>query len=145
MLNATFRRKWLIGSLVGGLSLLAIFTVQASSGAGAWVLSGGGGQASSANYAIGFTLGQGQPVGLSSSPSFSSSWGFWTGDVALEPLPGDLNGDGQVDLEDILIVMADFGASPPSDSRADANGDGRVGLLDLVTVAKFFGSVAGTP
>ncbi len=60
-------------------------------------------------------------------------------------LPGDLNGDGKVDVEDLVIVRDAFGSSPPSDPRADVNNDDEVGLLDLVVVAMYFGTAAATP
>lgn len=49
-------------------------------------------------------------------------------------LPGDANGDGQVNQSDVQIVKSDLGAVA-GDSRynfdADANRDGRIGLIDL--------------
>lgn len=51
--------------------------------------------------------------------------------------PGDVNGDGQVDLIDLNLVLANFGAQT---SSGDANGDGVVNLLDLNLVLSAFGS-----
>ncbi len=45
--------------------------------------------------------------------------------------PADLNGDGAVDLEDLLAVISAFGTSDPA---GDANGDGTVDLDDLLAV-----------
>jgi hypothetical protein len=47
---------------------------------------------------------------------------------------GDVNGDGQVDLEDFFIFSEGFGrqsGEPGFDRRLDFNGDGRVDLEDL--------------
>ena len=43
----------------------------------------------------------------------------------------DLNGDGVVNILDLVIVANAFGESEP-----DLNGDGVVNILDLVIVAK---------
>ena len=52
---------------------------------------------------------------------------------------GDVNGDGKVDSEDLEIVVAALGTSPPSDPRADVNGDNVVDIYDLAEVAQSLG------
>ena len=51
-------------------------------------------------------------------------------------LPGDVNGDGQVDIIDLLIVLVHFGENPPTNPRVDTNKDGQVNLEDLVLIIK---------
>ena len=47
-------------------------------------------------------------------------------------LPGDLDGDGFVGLEDIEIILNNWNQNvPPADTQADPSGDGYVGLDDL--------------
>jgi hypothetical protein len=62
-------------------------------------------------------------------------------------LPGDANQDGRVDINDLTIVLADFGRTGQTWNHGDFNGDGRVDINDLtVVLAKFgrsLGSVAG--
>lgn len=53
------------------------------------------------------------------------------------PCPGDASGDGEVDLADLNLVLANFGQST---SEGDTNGDGVVDLADLNTVLGAFGS-----
>ena len=50
-------------------------------------------------------------------------------------IPGDLNQDGIVSSDDLRIVVAAFGTSPPSDPRADADRNDVVDIWDLVLVA----------
>ena len=58
----------------------------------------------------------------------------------LEPVWGDLNGDGYVGQTDLDIVLADWGHSPPTDPRADPSGDGFVGQVDLSVVLDWWGT-----
>jgi len=59
-------------------------------------------------------------------------------------LPGDINGDGYVDIFDIVIVAVEFDHPPPPivDLRADVNNDGHVNIFDIVVVALHFGETS---
>lgn len=58
------------------------------------------------------------------------------------PTGPDANGDGIVDLFDLIIVSTAYDPSGPvSDPRADVNEDGVVNLFDLVTVSTHYGSL----
>lgn len=60
------------------------------------------------------------------------------------PIPGDLDGDGFVGLDDLDIVLGAWNQSvPPADPLADPSGDGFVGLADLDIVLGNWN--AGTP
>jgi uncharacterized membrane protein len=51
----------------------------------------------------------------------------------VEPSSGDVNGDGLVNTDDLLLVISSWGpCEPPCD--ADLNGDGMVGTDDLLAV-----------
>jgi hypothetical protein len=69
----------------------------------------------------------------------------WVGPVGATStvsLPGDLNGDGVVDMQDLLIIINGFRlttGAPGFNPVADVNGDGVVNVFDLVLVAKNFG------
>ena len=54
---------------------------------------------------------------------------------------GDIDGDGQVGIPDLLVLFGDFGAcpAPPVPCDADLDGDGRVGVPDLLIVLRNFG------
>ena len=47
--------------------------------------------------------------------------------------PADLNGDGVVNIQDLVIIANAFGEAEP-----DLNGDGVVNIQDLVIVANAF-------
>ncbi|MDE0506063.1 MAG: dockerin type I domain-containing protein, partial [Candidatus Poribacteria bacterium] len=60
--------------------------------------------------------------------------------VEPEPLAGDVNGDGEVNILDLVQVAANF--TKKGENDADVNGDGVVDIIDLVTVAKTIGGGA---
>ena len=54
------------------------------------------------------------------------------------PTPWDVNGDGTVNIQDLVLVAGEFGQSGES-LKGDVNGDGTVNIQDLVLVASHFG------
>lgn len=64
--------------------------------------------------------------------------------VAYFDLPGDLDGDGFVGINDLNVVLSAWSQSvPPANAAADPSGDGFVGIEDLNVVLAFWN--AGTP
>ncbi|UCC95469.1 MAG: hypothetical protein JSW40_01645, partial [Candidatus Omnitrophota bacterium] len=56
--------------------------------------------------------------------------------------PGDVDGDGKVDITDLVIVAQAFGSQPSDsnwDARADIDGSNFIDISDLVVVAQNFG------
>jgi hypothetical protein len=57
-------------------------------------------------------------------------------------LVGDINGDGKVDIKDLVLLTRAFGSYPSHprwNSEADLNGDNKVDIKDLVLLIKNFG------
>ena len=54
------------------------------------------------------------------------------------PTPWDVNGDGTVNIQDLVLVAGEFGQSGEA-LKGDVNGDGTVNVLDLVLVSSHFG------
>src|SRR3989344_3157398 len=72
---------------------------------------------------------------------------YSTADVFGPSCPIDINGDGAVDIVDLVMVGRRFGemGTFPRWVSEDVNGDGKVDIIDLVLVAREFGNscVAG--
>ena len=60
-----------------------------------------------------------------------------------ERLNADVNGDGVVNIQDLVLVASRFGQT--GENTADVNGDGVVNIQDLVLVAGAFGDAAAAP
>ena len=51
----------------------------------------------------------------------------------------DVNGDGVVNVLDLVLVAQHLGETAPSNSKVDVNGDGIVNILDLILIATTLG------
>ena len=60
-------------------------------------------------------------------------------------LPGDAIGDGSVDINDLTIVLTNFGKTGMTWSQGEFTGDGTVDINDLTIVLANFGQTAGCP
>ena len=63
--------------------------------------------------------------------------------VPIEKIPGDVNKDGVVNIQDLTLVAANFGQTEPN--SADVNRDGIVNIADLVLVAGVIGTATTAP
>jgi hypothetical protein len=69
--------------------------------------------------------------------------------VGAAPVPGDLNGDGLVNMTDYGILKSDFFSQVPTMTGADLSGDGKVNLQDFLYFKQDYlaanGNVIGLP
>ena len=56
-----------------------------------------------------------------------------------QTLPWDVNNDGIVDIQDLLLVSNSFDLESPETPKVDVNKDGNVDIVDLLLVAAHFG------
>ena len=60
-----------------------------------------------------------------------------------ERIPEDVNADGNVNIQDLVLVASNLGEM--GQNTADVNADGTVNVLDLTRVAGALGTAAGAP
>jgi hypothetical protein len=106
------------------------------------VVSSGGGPSLSAGYRSETTIGQPSPLGVSSSSSFTTLAGFWQQLVELIA-PGDVNGDGRIDLQDAIMALQILSNSPVSGVQldADTNNDQAIGAPEAIFILQEVGSM----
>jgi hypothetical protein len=73
-------------------------------------------------------------------PQFSGINWYLLDPVSDPTIPGDLDGDSDVDIADLAQLLAHFGASGTTYADGDIDGDGDVDLADLAILLGNFGS-----
>jgi hypothetical protein len=102
------------------------------------VIPGGGGSMTGGSFSLSGAAGQ-PAVAASTGASFTVQGGFWTFPA---PVPGDVNGDGSVDVVDLLLLVRAFGTFPGDAGyigACDFNMDGAVDVADLLNLVYNFG------
>ena len=56
------------------------------------------------------------------------------------PCPEDLNSDGSITVQDVLIVLANFGCLAPEPCIGDIDSSNYVGVSDVLEMLSAFGS-----
>jgi hypothetical protein len=87
---------------------------------------------SSDTYTLNATIGQAAAMGVGASESYVLQVGFWFSILMI----GDVNGDGRIDLSDLVLslqLMAGMGGSEVL-RQADVNGDGQIGLAEALYI-----------
>lgn len=104
------------------------------------VLSGGGGNMASASYQMSSTLGQPSPPGYAVDSVYQLNSGFWY-TILVGSLIGDVNGDGVVNLEDVIYTLQIITGETPAHiyQEADADGDGKIGLGEAIMILRKLG------
>ena len=102
----------------------------------------GGGQGSSVNFGVQNSTGQPMPTDISTSPNFGLFAGFQPSLLDEYILPtaekGDCNGDGVINIFDILSVvnhiLDTIPLPPQAIPLADCNDDGIINILDVLGI-----------
>jgi hypothetical protein len=103
-------------------------------------IDGGGGISTGGDFELAGTIGQPETGVVMAGGDFELVGGFWIASANGPTCPADVNGDGVVDVLDLLEVIANWGACPGCAS--DVNGDGIVDVLDLLAVIAAWGPCA---
>ena len=92
-----------------------------------------------------FTLGPdpGKHYVRATAPGLGSPVPFIAIATAAAQLIADVNGDGVVNIQDLVVVSSRLGQA--GQNEADVNGDGAVNIQDLVLVAGELGTAAAAP
>ncbi len=137
-------------AFIGAIVLCSGVAAFAPLGGGAFAVTrftidGGGGTSSGGSYMLSGTIGQ-PDAGQMTGGSYTLSGGFFLGQVNSPPsCPGDTNGDGDVDVNDLNNVILDWGTdgSANGGDLTDATGtgppDGIVNVNDLNAVVVGWG------
>ena len=104
-----------------------------------WTIDGGGEMwTSGGDFELSGTIGQ-PDAGTMIGGDFELTGGFWAVGIAPPACPGGLDGDGDTDLADLGILLADFGCAAPGPCVGDLDGDGDTDLADLGILLANFG------
>ena len=107
-----------------------------------WFTIDGGGEMFTTGgvFELSGTIGQPESGVVMSGGVFEMSGGFWPGALGGgTSCAGDLDGDGDTDLADLGILLADFGCVSPGPCPGDLDNDGDTDLADLGILLADFG------
>jgi hypothetical protein len=117
----------------GAASLPADFTLD-------WFTLDAGGEmwTTGGDFELSGTIGQSDAGVSMTGGGFELAGGFWPGAAEEPACPGDLDGDGDVDLSDLALLLSDYGCTG-GDCPGDIDGDGDTDLGDLATLLANYG------
>lgn len=107
-----------------------------------YTIDGGGATFSTGGtFSLGGTIGQ-PDAGIMAGGTFTLTGGFWAGTSNPCNLLGDLDSDGDVDLQDLANLLGHFGTtSGATFEQGDIDDDNDVDLQDLAFLLSVFGQV----
>lgn len=103
------------------------------------IASGGAMGTAGGTYKLSGTIGQ-VDAGPMSGGTWGLNGGFWH-NFGQTPCTGDVNGDRQVTLNDLGILLAHYGQTGVTLAQGDLNGDSKVDLSDLAILLAAYGNI----
>ncbi len=104
-------------------------------------IDGGGGTSSGGDFVLTGTIGQPDAGPAATGGDFSMVGGFWrSGGDATDPCPADIDGDGNVDVPDLIELIVAWGDCGGGSCPADIDGSGVVDVSDLVALIVAWGA-----
>jgi hypothetical protein len=103
-------------------------------------IDGGGGTVYGGSLTVCGTTGQPDATNKVSAGTYELTGGLW-GLPAM--VPGDISGDGFVDVADLLCLAGAFGSrvgDPEFHAACDLNVDGVIDVSDLLILARYWGT-----
>jgi len=130
------RNTWALAFLVTSLASVA-YGIDLT-----WyTIDGGGTTSGGGQFQLSGTIGQ-PDAGVLVGGGFELSGGFWSPSATPLPCVGDIDGDNQVGLADLSVLLANFGtAAGAAPEEGDLDGDGDIDLTDLSVLLAAFGAV----
>jgi hypothetical protein len=131
--------------LTSAIAVLVAATAGANDFSIDWhTVDGGGGYSAGGDFEVEGAIGQ-PDAGVLTGGDFELVGGFWGGAQAVTPsCPGDADGDNDVDLTDLAILLSNFGTVGGVDpSDGDIDDDDDVDLTDLALLLAAFGTFCG--
>ena len=86
----------------------------------------------------------GQMLASGSADNLVRLWDFTPTDTSADNINGDINGDGVVNILDLVVIASKLGHQGQN-LATDVNQDGVVSILDLILVAGMFDGAAAAP
>jgi len=104
-----------------------------------YTIDAGGGASLGGTFDLAGTIGQ-PDAGVMTGGTYTLVGGLWPGaQPTASPCPGDLDGDGDVDLGDLALVLQNFLGNGTPSPGGDLDGDGDTDLSDLALLLQNFG------
>jgi hypothetical protein len=100
---------------------------------------GGCGYSTGGGFTLGGAIGQPHAGPVMTGGNFTLTGGFWTFPT---PIPGDINGDGLVDVADLLWLATTFGTRTGDAGYrrpCDLNVDNAIDVSDVLMLARYWG------
>ena len=109
-----------------------------------WTIDAGGAMfATGDHFELSGTIGQADASStVLAGGGFALTGGFWPADVSAEPpvCDGDLDGDLDVDLADLQILLSNYGQYGMTYEQGDLDEDGDIDLADLQALLSVYGT-----